>query len=118
MGFKFEKLEIWKEAIKFSSAIYTLTKKFPKTEQFGLVSQLNRAAVSISVNIAEGEGRKSDLDFARFIQIAIGSLNEVVALLHISREQKYTNQKEFNSFYENCEQISKRLHAFRNYLRK
>ena len=116
MGFRFERLKIWKESVKFASEIYTLTEAFPRDEQFGLISQLRKAAVSISLNIAEGEGRHSDADLSRFIRIAIGSLNEVVTLLHISRG-RYITEEKFKYFYTRCEQISKMLHAFRNYLR-
>src|SRR3989338_79290 len=115
--FKFENLEIWKESVKFAGEIYTLSKRFPKKELFGLTSQLTRAAVSISLNIAEGEGRNSDAELSRFTQIAIGSLNEVVTVLFISLEQKYIAQKDFDLSYKRCEQISKMLHAFRNYLK-
>ena len=118
MGFKFEKLKIWEEAVEFASEIYKITREFPRTEQFGLTSQLNRAVVLISLNIAEGEGRRSNNDFSRFIQIAIGSLNEVVTLLYIALEQKYINKMEFDVHYKRCESISKMLHAFRNYLKK
>ncbi|MDD5565343.1 MAG: four helix bundle protein [Candidatus Omnitrophica bacterium] len=117
MVFKFEELKVWQEAVKFSSEIYKLTQSFPKEEQFGLISQLNRAAVSISLNIAEGSGRRSDPDLSRFIQISIGSLNEVVTLLHICREQSYISQDKFEEFYAKCEHLSKMLHAFRNYLK-
>jgi len=92
MAFKFEELNVWKESVKFAGEIYALTKKFSKNEQFGITSQLNRAVVSVSSNIAEGCGRNSDADLSRFIQIAIGSLNEVVTLLHICLGQKYINQ--------------------------
>ena len=118
MPFKFEELKVWQESVRFASEIYTLTKKFPKREEFGIISQLNRAAVSISLNIAEGEGRNSDADLSRFIQIAIGSLNEAVTILYISLEQKYIDKTEFDLFYKRCEDISKMLHAFRNYLKK
>lgn len=118
MSFKFESLKIWQEAVKFASEIYTLTQKFPKKEQFGLTSQLNRASVSISLNIAEGEGRFSDSDLSRFIQISIGSLNEVVTILYIALDQNYIKKAEFDSFYKRCEQLSKMLHAFRNYLKR
>ena len=111
-------MEIWKESVKFAGEIYTLSKRFPKKELFGLTSQLTRAAVSISLNIAEGEGRNSDAELSRFTQIAIGSLNEVVTVLFISLEQKYITQKDFDSSYKRCEQISKMLHAFRNYLKR
>lgn len=118
MAFKFENLDIWKESIKFANEIYNLTKKFPKSEQFGIISQLNRSAVSISLNIAEGTGRNSDADLARFIQISIGSLNEVITLLVISLEQQFINKLDYECFYKRCEQISKMLYAFRNYLKK
>jgi len=117
VSFKFENLKIWEEAVKFASETYALTKKFPKSEQFGLTSQLNRAAVSISLNIAEGEGRFSDADLARFIQIAIGSVYEVVTTLYIARDQNYINKDEFNKFYARCENLSKMLHSFRSYLK-
>lgn len=117
MAFKFEELKVWQEAIKFAAEIYQITKKFPETEKFGLVSQITRAAVSISANIAEGEGRRSDLDLSRFIQIAVGSLNEVVSLLHISLEQKFIDKIKFDELYQRSEQISKMLHSFRNYLK-
>ena len=94
MPFKFEELKVWQESVRFASEIYTLTKKFPRREEFGIISQLNRAAVSISLNIAEGEGRNSDADLSRFIQIAIGSLNEAVTILYISLEQKYIDKAE------------------------
>lgn len=118
MSFKFEDLKIWNESVKFVSEIYALSKKFPKEEQFGLISQLNRAAVSISLNIAEGEGRSSDPELSRFIRIAVGSLYEVVTILYISLEQGYINKDEFDSSYKRCEQISKMLHSFRNYLKR
>ncbi|MBN1913412.1 MAG: four helix bundle protein [Candidatus Omnitrophica bacterium] len=117
MAFKFENLNIWKESVEFANEVYILTKSFPESEQFGLISQLNRAAVSISSNIAEGEGRNSDSDLSRFIHISIGSLNEVVTLLHIAHKQNYLNQNEFSSFYKKCEKLSKMLYSFRNYLK-
>ena len=118
MAFKFEELKIWKESVRFASEVYALTKKFPRREEFGIISQLNRAAVSVSLNIAEGEGRNSDPDLSRFIQISIGSLNEVVTILYISLEQKYIDKTEFDLFYKRSEDISKMLHAFRNYLKR
>ena len=66
MAFKFEELKIWKESVRFASEVYALTKKFPRREEFGIISQLNRAAVSVSLNIAEGEGRNSDPDLSLF----------------------------------------------------
>lgn len=82
----YEKLEIWKEAIVLAKDIYALTRRFPMEERFGLVPQLQRAAVSVSLNIAEGHGRKSKAEFRKFLLIAKGSLQEVMTLLVISLE--------------------------------
>ena len=117
MSFKFENLKIWQDSVKFAGEIYKITSNFPVEEKFGLTSQLNRAAVSISLNIAEGSGRNSDADMSRFIQIAIGSINEVVTILHISHNQGYIDKKEFDTFYKKSEDTSKSMYAFRNYLK-
>ncbi len=117
MSFKFENLKIWQDSVKFAGEIYKITNNFQVEEKFGLTSQLNRAAVSISLNIAEGAGRNSDADMSRFIQMAIGSLNEVVTILYISLAQGYIEKKEFDLFYKRCEDISRSTHAFRNYLK-
>lgn len=116
--FKFESLEIWQESVKFISEIYKLTKNFPNWETFSLTSQLNRAAISISLNVAEGSGRGSKIDFRRFIQIAIGSLNEVVTCIYIAQDQNYITKIEFEKTYKRCEQLSKMLYGFVNYLNK
>ncbi|MBI5153127.1 MAG: four helix bundle protein [Parcubacteria group bacterium] len=111
MYFRFEKLEIWQEARKFSSQIYLITKKFPSNEQFGLTSQLRRAVVSIALNIAEGSDKKSDKDFTRFLKIAIGSLEEVVTALYISKDQEYLSEKDFNDFYEQSHKLCAKINA-------
>ncbi len=77
--FRFEKFEVWQNAIEFAELVYTATRAFPADERFGLTSQMQRASVSVSSNIAEGSGRASDKDFARFVEIAYGSLMEVVS---------------------------------------
>jgi four helix bundle protein len=76
--FNFEKLDVWQEPIQFADLVYELTGGFPSEECFGLTNQMRRAAVSISSNIAEGSSRASRTDFARFVEIATGSLFEVV----------------------------------------
>jgi four helix bundle protein len=72
--FRFEKLDVWQRSIEFASRIYEATRSFPADERFGLTNQMRRAGVSISSNIAEGSGRVSDVDFARFVEIAYASL--------------------------------------------
>ena len=73
----FRKLESWGRAHRLTVSLYGSTKKFPKDETFGLTSQIRRSAASIGANIAEGCGRKSDADFSRFIQMAMGSASEL-----------------------------------------
>ena len=85
--FKFEKLAVWQKAIGFSDLIYSKTKRFPDAERFGLTNQMRRAAVSISSNIAEGAARNSRNDYARFLEIATGSLFEVVSQSFIGQRQ-------------------------------
>lgn len=77
--FNFEKLEVWQEAIHFADKVYSLTRIFSEAERFGLTNQMRRAAVSISSNLAEGSSRSSRPDFARFVEIATGSLFEVIS---------------------------------------
>ena len=77
--FNFEKLDVWQEAIQFADLVHELTGNFLDEERFGLTNQMRRAAVSVSSNIAEGSSRVSRIDFARFVEIATGSLFEVVS---------------------------------------
>jgi len=116
--FKFEQLEIWKESIKFTSDVYRATKTFPVEERFGLTQQLRNAAISISLNIAEGSGRYHNRDFLRFLQIAIGSLYEVVSGLSIAKNEKYISENEFKNAYSEAEKIAKMINSFISYLRK
>lgn len=85
----FRDLEIWHKAIQLTKSIYLLTGGFPAKERFGLSSQLQRAAVSVASNIAEGASRRSQVDFARFLQMSLGSAFEVETQLHIAREIGY-----------------------------
>jgi four helix bundle protein len=84
--FNFEKLDVWKKSIVLASTVYTLTKPFPNDERFGLTSQMRRAAVSLSSNVAEGCSRSSKADFRRFVEIATGSAFELISQAHIARD--------------------------------
>lgn len=114
--FNFEKLDTWQEAIGFAGLVYTLTRNFPDPERFGLTNQMRRAAVSISSNIAEGSSRASRQDFARFVEIASGSLFEVVSQSFISRNQGYLNETDFNRLYTAAEKQGKMLSGLRKSL--
>ncbi len=87
--FNFEKLDVWQKAIDFANLVYNETRAFPAEERFGLTNQLRRAAVSISSNIAEGSSRSSKSDFARFLEIAAGSVFEVVSQAFIAQRQGF-----------------------------
>jgi four helix bundle protein len=91
--FNFEKLDVWNEAIAFADDVYRLTRTFPPDERFGLTSQIRRAAISISSNIAEGSSRASGNDFARFVEIAAGSLFEVVSQAQVARAARLVNRR-------------------------
>jgi four helix bundle protein len=108
-SFRFEKLEVWHRSIELADLVYKLTAAFPADERFGLVSQMRRAAVSISSNIAEGSGRASDRDFARFVEIAYGSLMEVVSQSHIARKQGFLDGASFDSVTEQASEVARML---------
>jgi four helix bundle protein len=82
----FKKLEVWQVAHSLACEVYGATRSFPKTEAYGLTSQLRRATVSIAANIAEGCGRKGDNEFRRFLKISQGSAAEVEYHLLLSRD--------------------------------
>src|ERR1041385_7210374 len=87
--FNFERVDAWHKAIDFSDVVYRLTQTFPQEERFGLASQMRRAAVSVGSNLAEGSSRSSRTEFVRFIEIAVGSVFEVVAQAEIARRQGF-----------------------------
>jgi four helix bundle protein len=114
--FNFEKLDAWQEAIAFADVVYALTRSFPSDERFGLTNQMRRAAVSISSNIAEGTSRVSHSDFARFVEIATGSLFEVVSQARVARNQDFLAEEGYRRIYEAAEKQSRMLSGLRQYL--
>ena len=112
--FNFEKLETRHEAIAFADLVYTLTRQFPSEERCGLTNQMRRAAVSISSNIAEGCSRSSRTDYTRFVEIATGSVFEVVSQATIGRNQGFLAEKDYQQLYQAAEKQSRtlsRIHA-------
>ena len=114
--FNFEKLEVWQKAIDFADLVYTNTRSFPPDERFGLTNQMRRAAVSISSNIAEGCSRSSKTDFARFVEIATGSVFEVVSQAFVSRRQQFLSDEDFKRLYAAAEEQGKMLSGLRRSL--
>jgi four helix bundle protein len=93
--FNFEKLEVWQKAIDFADVIYAQTRNFQAEERFGLTNQMRRGGVSVSSNIAEGSSRSSKNDFARFIEIAGGSVFEAVSQSFVARRQGFLTEENF-----------------------
>ncbi|MEE9171695.1 MAG: four helix bundle protein [candidate division NC10 bacterium] len=110
MGFDFEKLKVYKEAISFADEIYVLTKGFPKEEVFGIAAQIRRASLSVPLNIAEGSGR-SKREFRVYLKRARTSLYECVPLLELSLRQGFIDPETHHSRYERVNDLSKLLSA-------
>ena len=111
--FGFERLETWQKSIDFADFVYRISRTFPNDERFGLTSQMRRAAVSVSSNIAEGSSRFSKADFARFLEIATGSLFEVVSQAFLSRRQGFLNEEDFKKLYAAAEEQGRMLSGLR-----
>ena len=114
--FNFERLDVWQKAIDFADLINSETRTFPSEERFGLTNQLPRAAVSISSNIAEGSSRSSKNDFARFAEIAAGSVFEAVSQAFIAHRQAFLGEDQFRKVYADAEELSRMLSGLRRSL--
>ena len=113
----FEELTIWQEARKFTNRIYSLTKRFPKEELYGLTSQIRRASVSIMSNIAEGFNRRSKKEFISFLIISRASTFEVQNDLYIALDLNYINEEDFQVNYNHTKKIAMSINKLITYLR-
>jgi four helix bundle protein len=118
MAFKFEKLLVWQKALDLSEIVNRVTKDFPKEEMYVLVSQIKRAADSVSLNIAEGSTGQSNAEFARFIGIALRSNIEVVGCMHITKRRSIISNENYDEIYRRCEEIFVMLNSLHNSLNK
>jgi len=114
----FRDLEVWQQSIELTASIYTLTQQYPPDERFGLVTQLRSAVVSVSSNIAEGNGRGSRKDYVRFLMTSKGSLNEVLSLLAVSRRLSLVTSGLTKPIEEHADRIGRMLMALRSSLLK
>jgi four helix bundle protein len=112
--FKFENLVIWQKAMDYGEMIFTLSRQFPEDELYNLISQIRRAADSISLNISEGSIGQSDPEQKRFMGYAIRSLAEVVTCLYKAFRRKYISEAEFNEAYEYAFNLMNMMIAFKN----
>ena len=101
---------------EFCSDIYEVTTSFPETEKFGIINQLRRASVSVPSNIAEGCSRKSNKDFSRFLEIAIGSMYELETQLLISNDLGFVSKEKTQELIEKLNGIIKMTSKFKSTL--
>jgi len=107
----YRSLLVWQKSVDFVVLVYRLLGRFPKNEQYGLSSQMQRAAVSIPSNIAEGKERQSDRDFARFLAIALGSLAELETQLLIAQRLGYLDEFDWQETSAQADEIGKMLRS-------
>jgi len=108
----FRDLKVWQKSHQLVIAVYKTTSTFPKEEVYGLTSQIRRACVSITANIAEGCGRGSDADFARFLQMAVGSASELEYYLLLCRDIDLLKQSDYECHYSKLNDVKRMLISF------
>jgi len=118
MIFRFRNFPVYIEARKFRKELKTFSKtKFPKNERFGLTDQLWRALNSVILNIAEGSGKYSDIEFSKFLNIALTSLDEVVACLDAALDDSYIASENHKYWSKRAEDLNRQLSAFSSKVR-
>ncbi|HUF00096.1 MAG TPA: four helix bundle protein [Anaerolineales bacterium] len=105
----FRQLKVWEKSHQLALAIYKATKEFPKEELYGLTSQIRRSSMSIPTNIAEGCGRFTDADFARFLQMAMGSASETEYQLILTRDLEFLPKDSYEKLHTDVEQVKRML---------
>lgn len=107
----FRELKVWQKAHAMTVAVYGATRTFPREELYGLTSQLRRSAASIGANIAEGCGRRSDGEMARFLQIARGSASEIEYHILLARDLHYFREEQFLELSCQADELQRMLTA-------
>lgn len=115
---RYKDLRVWQFARELARDIYALSQSFPREEVFGLTSQIRRASVSIMLTIAEGAGRSTEKDFAKFLTIASGSANEVESAAIIAFDQGYITEEQLSSISEKIESLNNMLFRLQERLKK
>jgi four helix bundle protein len=114
---RFKELKVWQKSVDLATEVYKVTGGFPKEEKFGLTSQVNRSAVSIASNIAEGAGRGSKKEFHNFLSIANGSSYELETQLLIASKLNFIEEDDFKSINEKIDEIQKMIYALKRKLK-
>lgn len=107
----FTELQVWQKSLVWAEQIHVLTRKFPKEELYGLVSQMRRSAVSIPSNIAEGSQRTTDKEFAHFLLISRGSLAECITQLLLAKNLEYAPSDIVDKLLKDADEMSKMLYS-------
>lgn len=115
---QFRDLLVWQKSMTLAREIYRITRKFPKDEMFGLTSQMRRAAVSISSNIAEGQGQLTDKSFSLFLTRARGSLYELETQSELAESLGMMEKTDLEQVLSSCGEIGRMLHGLLNSMRK
>jgi four helix bundle protein len=105
-------LKVWEKAHELTLQLYLVTKRFPKDELYGLTSQMRRCCISIEANLAEGCGRRSDPELARFLRIAMGSASELDCHLLLSKDLKYMSEGDYKKNHPNLSEVRRMLTSF------
>ncbi len=113
----FKKLSIWIKSVDFVTEIYKVTNTFPSHERFGLISQLQRAAVSVPTNISEGSAKSSNKDFARFLEISLGSTFELETELIVSLNLTYIDNEQYKYLEAKLSELQKMIIGFKDTLK-
>lgn len=116
MAKSFRDLQVWQRAIDLTELIYKLTSHFPKTETYGLMSQMRRAAVSIASNLAEGSARGTKRDFRQFVKLAQGSNCELQTQLIIANRLRFANEPEIANVEAAAHEVGRMLSGLASYL--
>jgi four helix bundle protein len=113
----FRQLKVWEKSHQLALAVYKATKEFPKEELYGLTSQIRRASMSIPTNIAEGCGRNTDAEFARFLQIAMGSASETEYQLLLTHDLGFINKEQYDKLNLDVTEIKRMIASLLKTLR-
>jgi four helix bundle protein len=112
----YKDLKVWKKSVELSVKVYNVTEDFPKNQQYSLVSQIQRSAVSVASNIAEGAGRRGAKEFIHYVSMAKGSLYELETQLIISCEVGFLGKERLDSFINEIEEIGRMLNGLKRSL--
>ena len=113
----FRNLRVWQKAHALTLGVYEATKNFPSEERFGISSQLRRSCASISANLAEGCARGSDIDFARFVNVAAASASETDYHILLARDLQYLDDTAYQHLFDQISEVRRMLNSFERTLR-